>query len=74
MRSHRSYRLAPYCDPIPPAIQRGLALEDAIDAAQRAACATIAASVGEPDNTRVAALREVYSFLRMAVTDLEQLQ
>jgi len=74
LKSHRAYRLAPYLDPIPPAIKRGLALEDAIAAAQRAAMAALDASVGEPDKRRVAELRAVYVALRISVADLERLK
>jgi hypothetical protein len=67
-------RLAPYCSPLSPAIKRGLALEDAVAAVQRAAIAVMDASDGELEELRVDVLKEIYAHLRMALTGLTELK
>ncbi len=70
---YEAARLAPYRKPVPEAIQRGLAIEDAITSLDRAVLAVVSASLGEPDVSRTESLRGIYIDLRHALADLRDL-
>jgi hypothetical protein len=72
-KSYRAARLAPYHEPLSAASQRGLALEEAITATERAIAAVMGASVHEPDKSRTRALRQIYAELRCALASMKEL-
>ena len=72
-KSYRAARLAPYHEPLSAATQRGLALEEAMAATERAIAAIMGASVHEPDRIRTQALRQIYAELRCALASMKEL-
>lgn len=65
--ARRGARLAVYSKPIPEAVQRALAIEDGMEAAQRASFAAVDGRRGETDEDRVERLRLAYFHSRMAL-------
>jgi hypothetical protein len=74
IKGYTAARLAPYRKPVAAAIARGLALEEAIEATQRACAALVSASVDDPDRSRTDALRRLFAQMRSVLADMKLFQ